>query len=78
MFITKEFAEVWNALVDMGFNPSIIDSGVIDIMVCNTSEELDFAAAVMDFRVHLTDTIPEESERLYKVNGFTVRVCTVY
>ena len=78
MFITKEFAEIWNALVEMGFSPSIIDSGVIDVMVCNTSEELDFAAAVMDFNVHLTDTIPEENERLYKVGNYRVRVYTAY
>ena len=78
MIITKEFAEIWNALVEMGFSPSIIDSGVIDVMVCNTSEELDFAAAVMDFRVHLTDTIPEENERLYTVGNYKVRVYTAY
>lgn len=78
MYITAEFVKVWNALVDWGFEPSMIDNGVIDVMVCNTSEELDFAAAVTNFHVHLTDTIPEESERLYKVNGFTVRVYTAY
>lgn len=78
MLITKEFAEVWNELVRMGFTPTMVDEGVIDITVRNTCDELDFAAAVMDFNVYLTKVDIEESERYYRVNQFIVRVYAAY
>lgn len=78
MIITKDFANVWNELVSMGFTPTMVDDGVIDITVQNTCDELDFAAAVMNFNVYLTKVDTVEKERYYKVNQFTVRVFTAY
>jgi hypothetical protein len=75
MMITKEFARVWNSLAAMGFTPTIVEEGIIDITTTTTSDELDFAAAVIDLpNVYLVKVDTKEKERYYNVDKFTVRV----
>jgi hypothetical protein len=79
MMITKEFARVWNSLAGMGFTPTMVEDGVIDITTYNTSDELDFAAAVIDLpNVFLVKVDKEENERYYNVDQFTVRVYAAF
>ena len=79
MMITKEFARVWNNLAAMGFTPTMVEDGVIDITTHSTCDELDFAAAVIDLpNVFLVKVDTEENERYYNVDQFTVRVYAAF
>lgn len=74
MLITPEFTKIWNALARMGFEPTTIDENIIDVTTNNTSDELDFCAAVMGFSVYLIKYDMKEKERYYQVGNYIVRV----
>lgn len=74
MKITKELMEVWNALVDWGFKPTLSASMEIEITVRNSSQDLNFSAAVGDFNRKLDFINTDEGEYWYIVDGVSVIV----
>lgn len=74
MLLTANFVKLWNELARMGFTPLMVENGIIDIKAYDTTDELNFAAATMGYRVRLLKVDLKESEVYYKVNEFTVRI----
>ena len=78
MLLTKEFIEVWNSLVRMGFSPTMIDYGTIDVIVRSTSDDLDFIAAVGDYSPIYYSFDAEHNRRYYQIGRYDIRVTQMY
>ena len=74
MKITEGLMNVWNALVDWGFKPKLSASMEVEITVRNSSQDLNFSAAVSDFDHRLAFTDTDEGEYWHFVNGVVVIV----
>lgn len=79
MKITQELMNVWNALVDYGFKPTLSASMEIEITVRNSSQDLDFSAAMSNFISGKTSdfiyfTNIDEGEYWYVINGVKIIV----
>lgn len=72
MKITQELMQVWNALVDWGFKPTLSASMEIEITVRNSSQDLNFSAAMSDFNCQLDFVDADEGEYRYFINGVSV------
>ena len=72
MKITEELMKVWNALVDWGFKPTLSASMEIEITVRNSSQDLNFSAAMSDFNCQLDFVNADEGEYQYFINGVSV------
>jgi len=78
MKITEELMKIWNALVDCGFKPTLSASMEIEITVRNSSQDLNFAAAMSDFifSAKISDfvyfTNMDEGEYWYLINGVKI------
>lgn len=80
MKITEELMKVWNALVDWGFKPTLSASMEVEITVRNSSQDLNFSAAMSDFIfsgkmsdfVYFIDM--DEGEYRYVINGVKIVV----
>lgn len=74
MKITQELVKVWNALVDWGFKPTLSASMEVEITVRNSSQDLDFSAAMGNFNRKLDFINPNEGEYWYIIDGVSVIV----
>lgn len=74
MKITQELMKVWNALVDCGFKPTLSASMEVEITVRNSSQDLNFSAAVSKFNRKLDFINTDEGEYWYIIDGVSVIV----